>query len=50
MKNINWFAVMIICIWLVAMTACRWTKNSDPIGAAAFTTIVAGIGYFLLKG
>lgn len=49
MKNINWFAVMIICIWLFAMIACRWTKNSDPIGAAAFTTIVAGFGYFLLK-
>lgn len=45
----NWFAIMIVGIWMGAGIGTAFSKDSQCIGAALAATIVAGIGYFILR-
>lgn len=47
-KNIDWFAITIIAIWLISAVACFATRNADPLIVAFITTIVSGFGYMLV--
>jgi len=45
-----WFVMMIAVIWGCSTIGAVVTKNVDCFGWAAGVTIIAGIGYFLLRG
>lgn len=44
----NWFALTVICIWIVAGIATCVSKDSDCLGAAMVTTILMGIGWVVI--
>ena len=45
MKNINWFALMVIVIWLISAIVCIFVKDSIPLLIAAVFSIIIGFGY-----
>lgn len=47
MEQVNWFAVMILGVWLAAGLACIGTQDSDPITLALVFSVIAGLGYFI---
>lgn len=45
-----WFALMIAVVWITAaVTTCVTGESDDPFGTALLFSVMAGIGYFLLK-
>lgn len=45
----NNFVIFVAIIWSAASVASIFTKDEDPISAAAVVTLFAGLAYFLLK-
>ncbi len=42
-------AQIIAVIWVCATIGAAFTKTAEPFWAAAFVTVLFGIGYFLLR-
>jgi len=49
MEHINWTAMVMMVIWISAAIGTIATKDSSCMGAACFTTILIGFGWFLLQ-
>jgi hypothetical protein len=37
-------------VWIICGACCFAVKNSDPLAAALFVSVIFGVGYLLSKG
>lgn len=49
MQSLNWFVIMILGVWLIAAITCFGLGSPEPIGDACFFSVIAGLGYVLVK-